>query len=73
MIYTDTDSLLFDIQTEDAYKDMAEAIWLYDTSFYPKDHLLYSDQNKKVLGKMRMSALTELSRSLWENLDLGRW
>ena len=26
---------------------------LYDTSDYPKEHPLYSDANKKVLGKMK--------------------
>ena len=53
LIYTDTDSLLLDIQTEDVYKDMKEHLWLYDTSNYPKDHLLYDSRNKKVLGKMK--------------------
>ena len=36
LIYTDTDSLLLDMQTEDVYKDMAEDIILYDTSNYQK-------------------------------------
>ena len=53
LIYTDTDSLILNIQTEDVYKDMKEDAWLYDTSNYPKDHLLYDDRNKKVLGKMK--------------------
>ena len=26
---------------------------MYDTSNYPKDHPLYSETNKKVLGKMK--------------------
>ena len=53
LIYTDTDSLILNIQTEDVYKDMKEDYWLYDTSNYPKDHPLYDDRNKKVLGKMK--------------------
>ena len=53
LIYTDTDSLLLDIQTEDVYKDMKEHSWLYDTSNYPQDHPLYDVRNKKVLGKMK--------------------
>ena len=53
LIYTDTDSLILNTQTEDVYKDMKEDSWLYDTSNYPKDHLLYDDRNKKVLGKMK--------------------
>ena len=53
LICTDTDSLILDIQTEDVFKDMQEYPWLYDTSNYPKDHLLYNDRNKKALGKMK--------------------
>ena len=53
LIYTDTDSLLLNIHTEDVYKDMKEDLWLYDTSNYPKDNPLYDGINKKVLGKMK--------------------
>ena len=53
LIYTDTDSLLLNVQTEDVYKDMKEDLWMYDTSNYPKDNPLYDDRNKKVLGKMK--------------------
>ena len=48
LIYTDTDSLILDIKTEDVYKDMYDDIWMYDTSNYDKDHRLYSYENKKV-------------------------
>jgi len=50
LLYTDTDSLLVEIQTEDIYADMAKNSDLYDTSDYPKDHPLYSTKNKKVPG-----------------------
>ena len=53
LIYTDTDSLLLNVQTEDVYKDMKEHSWLYDTSNYPEDHPPYDDRNKNVLGKMK--------------------
>ena len=53
LLYTDTDSLLLEIQTNDVYRDMAERADLYDTSDYPKDHPLHSTANKKVLGKMK--------------------
>ena len=53
LIYTDTDSLILDIHTEDIYRDMSEHQWLYDTSNYSKDHPLYDDRNKMVLGKMK--------------------
>ena len=53
LVYTDTDSLILDIQTEDVYEDIKEHSWLYDTSNYPKDNPLYDNRNKKVLGKMK--------------------
>ena len=53
LVYTDTDSLILDIKTEDVYKDMQEHSWLYDTSNYPDDHPLYDNRNKKALGKMK--------------------
>ena len=53
LLYTDTDSLLLDIKTEDVYKDMGENLDYYDTSDFPKDHPLHSQMNKKVLGKMK--------------------
>ena len=53
LLYTDTDSLLLEIETDDVYKDIAANQFLYDTSDYPKDHPLHSNSNKKVLGKMK--------------------
>jgi len=53
LLYTDTDSLLLEIETGDFYKDMEEKKDLYDTSDYPKEHPLHSNTNKKVLGKMK--------------------
>jgi len=52
LIYTDTDSLLMEIETDDVYRDMAEGLDSYDTSNYPKEHPLHSSKNKKVLGKI---------------------
>ena len=53
LLYTDTDSLLLEIKTEDVYKDMGENLDYYDTSDFPKDHPLHSQKNKKVPGKMK--------------------
>ena len=50
---TDTDSFLYDIETEDAYLDMTENMEIFDTSNYPKDHFLFNLENKKVLGKIK--------------------
>ena len=53
LLYTDTDSLRLEIETEDYYKDMERRKHLYDTSNYSKEHPLHSNVNKKVLGKMK--------------------
>ena len=50
LMYTDTDSLVIEVETEDIYKDMYEDSHLYDFSEYPKDHPNYSLNNKKVYG-----------------------
>ena len=53
LLYTDTDSLLLEIKTKDIYSDMAKDSNMYDTSNYPKTHSLFSEKNKKVVGKMK--------------------
>ena len=53
LLYTDTDSLLVDIKTPDVYADMESMKTHYDFSDYPKDHQLFSEQNKKTIGKFK--------------------
>ena len=53
LLYTDTDSLLLEIETDDVYKDIETNKNLYDTSDYPEGNPLKSNANKKVLGKMK--------------------
>ena len=57
LLFTDTDSLCYEIQTEDFYEDIAEGVpkW-FDTSNYPEGHPIQSDKNKKVLGMMKDEA-----------------
>ena len=50
LTYTDTDSFVIEINTDDIYKDMYEDRHLYDFSDYPKDHPNYDVVNKKVYG-----------------------
>ncbi|GFW84087.1 uncharacterized protein TNCV_4877511 [Trichonephila clavipes] len=50
LLFTDTDSLTYEIETEDIFKDMGENLDLYDTSEYPQDHAIYSEKNKKRIG-----------------------
>ena len=53
LIYTDTDSFIIQVETNDIYKDMLEDKNLYDFSEYPKDHPNFYITNKKVLGKFK--------------------
>ena len=59
---TDTDSLCYEIKTEDFYKDISGDVEAkFDTSAYPKDHSDRNGQpsgiktgvNKKVIGMMK--------------------
>ena len=53
LLYTDTDSVIIHVTTEDIYADMMKHADLYDTSNYSPDHQLFSDTNKKVIGKFK--------------------
>ena len=54
LLFTDTDSLCYRVYTKDMYKDMlADRDAHFDTSDYPENHELHSDQNKKVIGMMK--------------------
>ena len=59
LLFTDTDSLMYEIQTEDFYKDIADDVneW-FDTSDIPSDHPsgIKSGVNKKVIGKFKDEA-----------------
>ena len=53
LLMTDTDSLVYSIETDDLYDDMCHYLDLYDTSEYPSDHPAYSTIKKKEPGKMK--------------------
>ena len=53
LLYTDTDNLIVKVDTEDIYADMSLNADLYDTSNYAPGHPLYSDENKKIIGKFK--------------------
>ena len=56
LLFTDTDSLLYEIITEDFYKDISGDVWdRFDTSDYPENHPsgIPTGINKKVLGMMK--------------------
>ena len=56
LLFTDTDSLAYEIQTEDFYADIAEDVkFRFDTSDYPEDHPsgIKTEINKKVIGMFK--------------------
>ena len=50
LIYTDTDSFVIEVETDDIYKDMYEDRHLYDFSENPTNHSNFNLTNKKVYG-----------------------
>ena len=59
LLFTDTDSLAYEIQTEDFYRDISSDVELrFDTSNYPKDHPsgILTGVNKKVIGMFKDEA-----------------
>ena len=54
LCYMDTDSYVYDIKTEDFYKDIAKDVEArFDTSAYTNDRRLPIGKNKKVIGLMK--------------------
>ena len=53
LLFTDTDSLCYEIQTDDFYEDIKDAPEWFDTSNYEEDHPLFSKKNKKQVGFMK--------------------
>jgi hypothetical protein len=53
ILYMDTDSFIYQIQTTDWHADMRDMKVHFDTSDYPVSHPNHSVDNKKILGKMK--------------------
>ena len=56
LLFTDTDSLTFEIQTEDVYKDFWRDKERFDNSDYNKESPFCNTANKKVIGKFKDEA-----------------
>ena len=48
LLFTDTDSLMYWVETEDAYKDMSAQKELFDFASYSKTSPFYDPTNNKV-------------------------
>ena len=53
LLFTDTDSLAYEIETEDVYEDFYKDNDLFDFSDYSQDANFFDPVNKKVIGKMK--------------------
>ena len=53
LLFTDTDSLMYEINTEDVYEDFSSNKEMFDFSNYLAKLKYYNDSNKLVIGKMK--------------------
>ena len=56
LLFTDTDSLTYEIEAEDVYKDFWNDKDMFDNSDYPVNSPSYCNANKKVIGKFKDEA-----------------
>ena len=67
LLFTDTDSLAYEIETEDLYKDISsDVVRMFDTSEFPKDHPsgIPAGLNKKVIGMFKDEAAGKIIEEL---------
>ena len=56
LLFTDTDSLMYEIETNDVYKDFYKNKEKFDNSDYPQTNKYFFKENKKVIGKFKDEA-----------------
>ena len=57
----DTDSFVLSVNTKDIIKDLKNLEVIFDFSNLDKNHELFSDKNKKVIGKFKV----ETPKNIW--------
>ena len=53
VLLTDTDSLMYEIKTEDVYEDFSSNKEMFDFTNYPTKSKYYDDSNNLVIAKMK--------------------
>ena len=53
LLFTDIDSLVYEIKTEDAYEDFSSNKEMFDFSNYSTKSKCYDDSSKLIIGKMK--------------------
>ena len=56
LLFTDTDSLTYEIEAKDVYKDLFKDKYKFDNSDYPEYSPFFYKKNKKVIGKFKDEA-----------------
>ena len=56
LLFTDTDSLTYEIEAEDVYKDFLNEKDMFDNSDYPEDSPYHCNVIKKIIGKFKDEA-----------------
>ena len=56
LLFTDTDSLTYEIEAEDVYQDFWKHKDMFDNSDYSSNHQYFDATNKKVIGKFKDEA-----------------
>lgn len=59
LLFTDTDSLMYEIKTKDFFEDIKNDLYRFDNSDYPNEHTCYNVNNKKVIGKFKDEACSK--------------
>ena len=53
MLFTETDSLTYEIKSENVYEEFFKRNDLFDFTNYSKDSKFFYQTNKKVIGKLK--------------------
>lgn len=61
LLFTDTDCLMYEIETPNLKEDIVKYYSMFDLSNYPVDHPLHDDANKKIVLKFK----NETAGNLW--------
>ena len=77
LLFTDTDSLVYEIKTEDVYDDFYKDKNMFDFSNYPLHSKFFDPVYKRVIGKMKnefkgriISEFVGLSSKMYSLIDL---
>ena len=63
LLFTDTDSLMYEIKTEDLYEDFGSDKEMFDFNNYSTKSKYYDNSKKLVIGKKKMKLLLALQLS----------